>query len=370
MSTIELTNTQILKKIYILRDVSCLLQIQYPDRDSITKLCNDIKKIIEEYEMESTPLLTKYHMFLLEHKKDKTNNTQIEKDELLKSFQEFIAKQDILNKMNVFFNKIKYITNESSNSQFDMLYKKYNNTLVKIKHSIKKYNICDNCHHSMVVDTINSELICNNCSRVKKISGTLFDENGWRGYEQTKSKRGTYDPSKHCRFWVERIQARETTDIPVKVIDVVKKCIESDNIKDMTKITCDRVRKYLRMTKNSTYNEHIPRIRMLATGISPKLLTDSEVHLISLYFARINKIFEKIKPIKKVNCPYHPYFIYKIIEQIIKKEDDLCRRDNILSCIHLQSRDTLVENDRIWIQICNYIPEFKYKPTDRNYQFL
>ena len=74
----------------------------------------------------------------------------------------------------------------------------------------------------------------------------------------------------------------------------------------------------------------------------------------------------KIKPQKKTNCPYHPYFIYKIIEQIINKDSDKIKKAQILSCIHLQSRETLIQNDLIWGPICSRIPEFKYFPTDRN----
>jgi hypothetical protein len=42
------------------------------------------------------------------------------------------------------------------------------------------------------------------------------------------------------------------------------------------------------------------------------------------------------------------------------------RKSQILACIHLQSRDTLINNDHIFKPICARIPEFKYIPTDRN----
>ena len=93
------------------------------------------------------------------------------------------------------------------------------------------------------------------------------------------------------------------------------------------------------------------------------------MQLIHIYFDKVIHIFDEIKPPEKTNCPYHPYFIYKIIEQIIQKKEDRIRKLKILSCIHLQSRETLVENDRIFSLICNRIPEFTYKPTDRNDQY-
>jgi hypothetical protein len=35
--------------------------------------------------------------------------------------------------------------------------------------------------------------------------------------------------------------------------------------------------------------------------------------------------------------------------------------NNILSYIHLQSRETLIENDNTWREITTFMPEVKYK---------
>ena len=72
------------------------------------------------------------------------------------------------------------------------------------------------------------------------------------------------------------------------------------------------------------------------------------MQLINIYFDKVIRIFDEIKPPEKTNCPYHPYFIYKIIEQILNKDSDRIRKQQILNCIHLQSRETLVDNDRIF----------------------
>ena len=84
------------------------------------------------------------------------------------------------------------------------------------------------------------------------------------------------------------------------------------------------------------------------------------------------KIYNRIKPDNKPNCPYHPYFIYKIIEQLLKDPSDQRRCSEILQSIHLQSRDTLIDNDNIWKPICESLSSdclgdrtwFQYKPTE------
>jgi hypothetical protein len=130
-----------------------------------------------------------------------------------------------------------------------------------------------------------------------------------------------------------------------------------------------QIRRYLRQTHNSKYNEHVPLIRKLITGFTPPQLSEYEMQLIHIYFDKVIRVFDEIKPKNKTNCPYHPYFIYKIIEQIITKKTDKVRKAKILACIHLQSRETLICNDLIWGPICDRISEFEYIPTDRNNQY-
>ena len=93
-------------------------------------------------------------------------------------------------------------------------------------------------------------------------------------------------------------------------------------------------------------------------------LSDHERKLISNYFGIVIQIFNTIKPQNVFNSPYHPFFIYKIIEQLLKGDENIARKTEILSCIHLQSRETLIRGDLIWKQICSNIKEFIYLPTD------
>jgi len=104
-------------------------------------------------------------------------------------------------------------------------------------------------------------------------------------------------------------------------------------------------------------------------------LTDLELQLITMYFDKVIRIYEEIKPSDKTNVPYHPYLIYKIIEHILSTDKNQTyyskkRMNNILSYIHLQSRETLIENDNTWREITTFMPEVKYKPTDRNAEIL
>ena len=126
----------------------------------------------------------------------------------------------------------------------------------------------------------------------------------------------------------------------------------------------------MRKTNNTKYNEHIPLIIRIITGIIPPQLTGEEYSLTLKYFNRVVNIFAQVKPKYKSNCPYHPYFFYKVLEQkCILQEDNkeqIEKKRKILSCIHIQSDSTLKKRDIIWKIICEEIDEFKYEPTDKN----
>ena len=77
---------------------------------------------------------------------------------------------------------------------------------------------------------------------------------------------------KHGERWLTRIQARENIEIKKEVIRDVKRKIRDDDIRDVRKITYEKIREYLRATKNTRENEHVPLIIKIITGISPPQL--------------------------------------------------------------------------------------------------
>jgi hypothetical protein len=372
--TIETTNNNILIKI---NSIISLVELFNKSNIKIPeKIITDINNLKEEYEMGSINILSDYFLISNQYRHviddDQKNIVLKKKDIHFNKYHVFIRKENFISKLDRIMILVKqHLLNKDFSKDFLQgvyaFIKIYNNsTIDKIVKEVA-YEICV-CLTKMDIDPITSTLICKNCGITKKLFGTVFEDEQFYYQEGQRTKHGSYDPSKHCRFWVERIQARETTEISENIIKTVKACITRDKIININQITCNQIRKYLRQTRNSKYNEHVPLIRKLITGITPPQLTDYEMQLIHIYFDKVIHIFDEIKPPQKTNCPYHPYFIYKIIEQIIKKDSEKLRKCQILSCIHLQSRETLVENDRIFRPICDRIPEFKYIPTDRNSQ--
>jgi hypothetical protein len=181
--------------------------------------------------------------------------------------------------------------------------------------------------------------------------------------EGNRVSHGSYDPVRHCKFWIERIQAKENTNIPQEQINKIKKAIMKDYSDNIRNITVKQFRSYLKHTGLSKLNDHIPLIKKIITGYIPPQLTFREQQLLFIYFDKATRTYEKIKPANKKNSLYYPFLIYKILDLII---EDTQKKNKLLDCIHLQSYETLIDNDKIWFEICKKNECFSYRATDRN----
>jgi len=308
------------------------------------------------------------------------NNNIINFNKLYKyifnQFNNFISTHDIYGQLDNYHSYISefislYIYNDYESiidkqiiSNIKQLLNKYQKTIIDYDIDKINYDICI-CGSKMIVRSNTSELICIDCGNIVTLLGTIFEDSQFYNQEGNRYKHGSYIPSRHCKYWIDRIQAKENTTIDTKNIELIEKCILRDGIKNKKNITVEQFRKYLKETKLSIYNDHIPLIRKYITGITPPQLTHSELNLLFNYFDKSVKTYNTIKPKSKLNCIYYPYILFKILENVIT---DPKRRKNILCCIHLQGNKTLIDNDKNWKLICNqfkndFIP---YKPTNRN----
>lgn len=243
---------------------------------------------------------------------------------------------------------------------FEMIYK-YENMKLEIATKEEVFDYCE-CGSVMEVMSSSSEMVCDNCGFVTKLIGTVFEDNQFYNQEGGRYKHAGYEPTKHCKCWLERIQARETNMITQSHIDKIESCIKRDGITNKKHLTISQLRSYLKSSGLSELNEHVALIKKIITGITPPQLTFAETQDITNSFAKAIKAYNVIKPINKSNALYYPYLLRKLIEIHIK---DYNRQKDILSFIHLQGSQTLIQNDKIWYNICEIVPNFKYQPTDR-----
>jgi len=349
-STIESMNSNIYDQIYFL---SMALEILYKyckenDIVIINQSLIELKKLNTSYISVTTPILLKYY-------KNSHENKKIIYNEFIKSFNSI----GIINELKRIYSNCKRIEKKYNIKEQNLqeYFRKYEFSSVDETFEDITNDSCKQCKEAYIIDENTSEYSCPKCGITFKMYGEVFEDEQFFYQEGSRTKHGKYDPTKHCKFWIDRIQGKENIDIDESIINKLKKCIRNDNIY-IDAINCETIRKYLKVLKITNYNNNIPLILKKITKKDPPQFTNHELEIIYMYFNKVIQIFNRTKPIEVSNCPYHPYFIYKIVEQILNKSHQKNRKKEILSNIHLQSEETLIENDRIWFIICDHIPEF------------
>jgi len=357
-STVENIHANILTRISKLINIINIYnsyELSEVDNKIISNTKEKIDVLSNTYELGSINILSEYY----QHK----NNLEL-KNKFYNNYMNFITLENIIGNIKRIYlickniQKSYYINDDDIDDSFN----KYEMSNIIIKYSHDSNNICI-CGNKYNVESKTSEFICYKCGNTEKLYGMIFEDDQFFYQEGQRTKHGKYDPTKHCKFWLDRIQAKENTEIPKNILNCIKKRIKHDKVW-ISELECTDIRKYLKICKLTSYNNHIPLILKKITGKEPSQLTDYENKLVYVNFAKVIPIYNKIKPEDKPNSPYHPFFIYKIIEQILKSPEQLTRKKSILSCIHLQSRETLIENDNTWKLICEEMEKFTYIPTD------
>lgn len=219
------------------------------------------------------------------------------------------------------------------------------------------YETCSKCSSKMEVVPELSRLKCGKCGKIKTLYGTVFEDHQFYNQEGQKTKHGTYDPHRHFRFWMDRIQAKEHHEFPEEDLKKIERRI-SKYYPPPNEINCVVMRSILKDERLSSYNDHVPLLVKIFTGKSPPQLSHNELRTFSVKFNKIIEIYEQVvKPTIKQdrdgNCRYYPYFIYKIAEDEFKDNPEKLK---ILDYIHLQSDDTIIKHDLIYKQICENAP--------------
>ena len=308
--------------------------------------CNLVEKCMRELKQLQTSYNSGVAPHIFEYFQSKHDES------VYLGFNEFVETENILGKLE-HFNKIlmEYAKLHNFNSNImeniNKLNEQYNRITIKINKKTKDIKICPNCSQKMTIFPELSELRCGVCSFILQLDGAIFDDSQF--YTQQVVKVKEYVSTKHCDKWIKCIQTKENRLIPPIVINkldalAVAHFTRKDKLQSMQGISCSLIRAWLKDscnekgTKLTNFNNHAALIRRMITAlhgdavIPPQLSYDEEEKLL-LDFSRA-----------------------------------MAEYDNI-ECIHIQSDDTLVDNDVIWGVICNRIPDFIYEPTDRNFIF-
>jgi len=260
-------------------------------------------------------------------------------------------------KLNDFF-KIKPKKNELEQEDDNNvnIVKKYlanvDETFVDLNNYIVSHQICEYCHKGEYIP-VDEEglLICNSCSRFVH----YLIENEKPSYKEPPKEVCFYAYKRinHFREILAQFQAKETTQIPDKVIDDIKNQIKKERI-ELKHITNNKAKEILKKLGYNKYYEHIPFIKDMI-GIKPPVMTPELEETLCNLFMEIQRPYAKFCPDDRVNFLNYYYTVYKLCELLDQKQF-------LPFFPMLKDREKRIEQDNIWKQICDEL-NWEFIPT-------
>jgi hypothetical protein len=298
--------------------------------DRITEIkeaIKDIKNKKKEYFLDNS----KYIFDYFENKKNISNGNSNNINNKNKYIQDFF--------------KISNITINDTNNSNNIVHKYLTNiddTFLDVNEFVAQNNICQYCFKGELIP-IEDEglLVCNLCAR----NIPYLIENEKPSYKEPPKEVCFYAYKRinHFKEILAQFQGKETTQIPVEVIENIKLQIKKERI-DISLITNNKTKEVLKKLGYNKYYEHIPFIKD-KLGIKPPIMSQELEETLCNLFIELQAPYSKFCPDDRVNFLNYYYTAYKLCELLGEKQ-------YLENFPMLKDREKRIEQDAIWKKIC------------------
>jgi len=309
--------------------------------NEITKNINDLKKKKKDYFLDNSKFIFDY----FENKKNISNisnSKACNKNNIVNSF--FKIKQNDESDNNIYQTKNnnivqKYLTN-------------IDDTFLDINSFVYQTDVCQHCFKGEMIPLEDEGIIiCNSCSR----NIPYLIENEKPSYKEPPKEVCFYAYKRinHFKEILSQFQGKETTQIPIEVIENIKLQIKKERI-NTTQITNHKTKEILKKLGYNKYYEHIPFIKD-KLGIKPPIMSPELEETLCNLFIELQAPYSKACPDDRVNFLNYYYTAYKLCELL----------GEIQYLQHfpmLKDREKRMEQDTIWKQICEEL-DWEFIPT-------
>lgn len=308
-------------------------------KDELVKVVNEIKCIKEkekQYYLNNSEYIFKY----FENKKEIENGKTTSNKKILNSFFN-INKED---------NK----DNKNANSDLQNYLRNIDDSLIDINNFVLNTDICKICNNGEIIPVDHEGImVCNNIKCGKHFPFLI--ENEKPSYKEPPKEVCFYAYKRinHFREILAQFQAKESTQIPEKVIQDIIHQMKKERI-DIKQLNNKRAKEILKKLGYSKYYEHIPFIKE-KLGIKPPIMSPELEDKLCNLFMEIQAPYAKYCPDGRVNFLNYYYTISKLCEL-------LNEREFLPFFPVLKDREKRIEQDDIWKKICKEL-DWKFIPT-------
>lgn len=323
--------------------------ITVEEKLEITDKISELKESIKEIQNKKKDYLldnSKYIFEYFENKKNISNGTKPEttsnKSNIVNNF--FKIKQETDNKSNLVHNNnnnivLKYLSNVSDD-------------FLDINNFVYQTDICQVCKKGELIPLEDEGiLVCNICSR----SIPYLIENEKPSYKEPPKEICFYAYKRinHFKEILAQFQGKETTQIPLDVIENIKLQIKKERI-ELSQISNIKTKEILKKLGYNKYYEHIPFIKD-KLGIKPPIMSPELEETLCNLFIELQAPYSKFCPDDRVNFLNYYYTAYKLCE--------LLGEEKYLEHFPmLKDPEKRMEQDVIWKKICQEL-DWEFIPT-------
>jgi hypothetical protein len=315
-------------------------QLEYQDKiNEINETIKQIKGKKMEYFLDNSKFIFDY----FENKKNISTGTTSnisDKNKILNSF--FKIKQDDSSNIN----------QNKTNNIVQKYLSNIDETFIDVNSFICQTDVCQICHKGELIPLEDEGiLICNICFR----SIPYLIENEKPSYKEPPKEVCFYAYKRinHFKEILAQFQGKETTQIPIEVIENIKLQIKKERI-DLSQISNNKTKEILKKLGYNKYYEHIPFIKD-KLGIKPPIMSPELEDTLCNLFVELQSPYSKYCPDDRVNFLNYYYTAYKLCELLGEAQ-------YLEHFPMLKDREKRIEQDSIWRKICEEL-DWEFIPT-------
>ena len=205
---------------------------------------------------------------------------------------------------------------------------------------------CSDCGLTMKLSVNESYIVCDNCGMYDmyfepSVTGLTYEQE----INADTNIHFAYKRINHLRELLAQLQAKESSDIPTEILQQLRAEFVKARIRDMSEITQEKVKYYLKKLNLNKYYEHARQITNVLSGKPPPFISRELYEKLVNMFTDIQEPFEQVCPKNRKNFFSYNYILYKFCELL--GEYELMKLFPLL-----KSREKLYQQDCIWKNIC------------------
>lgn len=267
--------------------------------------------------------------------------------------------------LNNFF-KIKTANNDEENVDnnekyrvskyiYQNYWKNVNGELLNMKNYAVAMDVCHYCNSGELIhQEEEGVLICNNTKCGKFVTHIVDGSKPFNKEPPNEISYTAYIRLNHFKEILSQFQAKETTQIPPEVIDMIRARIKKERITDLSKLNYETMRDILRKLGLNKYFEHIQYINSIF-GVKPPVMSEALIETLCVLFIEIQPKFSIYCPANRTNLLSYSYILHQLCVLLDQKQ-------YLPYITTLKDIDKQRQNDVIWYSICKSL-DWQYFPT-------